>query len=325
MLWFRRKTERSSCFDAFVVRVAAVASFAALLSLGYAHAAAVDQRHYETPEEAVKALITAVNANDTKELVAIFGPAGKILVFSGDKVADEAGRERFAKAFEEMNQLESKDEKRVILHVGSEDWPFPVPIVKHGNSWSFNTDEGKEEILNRRIGKNELDAAQVCLAVVDAQAEYAAKDRDGDGVLEYAQKLVSEKDQKDGLYWYAKEGEEPSPLGPLAAKAGAEGYSGKHPNGKPEPYRGYFYRILKEQGKNALGGARTYLVKDNMIGGFAVVAYPAAYGSSGIMTFTVNQDGVVYEKDLGNKTAQIARGIKSFDPDQSWHKVEVSP
>jgi hypothetical protein len=325
MSLLRRKSERFSFLDAFVARVTAVACVVVFLSLGYAHAAAVDQRQYGTPEEAVKALLTAIKANDTLELLAIFGPAGKMLIFSGDRVADEAGRERFAKAYQEMNQLETKDEKRVILHVGSEDWPFPVPIVKQGNWWSFNTNEGKEEILNRRIGKNELDAVQVCLAVVDAQVEYGAKDRDGDGVLEYAQKLVSEKDQKDGLYWYAKEDDEPSPLGPLAAKAGVEGYGGKHRNGKPEPYHGYFFRILKEQGRHAPGGARNYLVKGNMIGGFAVVAYPAVYGNSGIVTFIVNQEGVVYEKDLGKKTASIARRMKAFDPDPTWRKVDSSP
>ncbi len=268
------------------------------------------------------ALITAIKANNIKELQAIFGPAGKVLIFSGDEVADQAGRERFVKAFEEMNQLEKKDENRMVLHVGSEDWPLPVPIVKQGDSWYFNTSEGKEEVLNRRIGRNELDAIQVCLAIVDAEIEYAAKDRDGDGMREYAQKLVSATGHKDGLYWDAKEGEEPSPLGPLAAKASNEGYAGKHRAGKAVPYHGYYYKALKEQGKNASGGARNYLVKGHMIGGFALVAYPAEYGNSGIMTFIVNQDGVVYEKNLGKKTANIARRMRAFDPDQTWRRVE---
>jgi hypothetical protein len=322
MFSVHRKTAKNVLLDAFIIGLAAILAGAVVFCPGSALAAAAKQKQFGSPEEAVKALITAIKANDTSELLAIFGPAGKVLISSGDEVADQASRERFAKAFEEMNQLEKKDEYRMVLHVGREDWPFPVPIVKRADSWYFNTSEGKDEILNRRIGKNELNAMQVCLAIVDAEVEYAAKDRDGDGIREYAQKLVSTEGHKDGLYWYAKEGEEPSPLGPLAAKASREGYAGKQRSGSPVPYHGYFYRILKEQGTNASGGARNYLVKGHLIGGFALVAYPAEYGNSGIMTFIVNHDGAVYEKDLGKKTASIARAIKAFDPDPSWHKVE---
>jgi len=321
MFLVQRKMKTKAFFDVFIVGIAAIMSVVLIFSLKSAHAATVKQKQFGSPEEAVKALITAIKANDAKELQAIFGPAGKSLIFSGDEVADQMGREQFTKAYEEMNQLEKKDENRVILHVGSADWPFPVPIVKQGNSWHFNASEGKEEILNRRIGKNELNAIQVCLAVVDAEMEYAAEDRGGDGIRKYAQKFVSDLGQKNGLYWDTKEGEDPSPLGPLAARASREGYAGRHGTGKSAPYYGYFYRILKEQGKNASGGTRSYLVKGKMIGGFALVAYPAEYGNSGIMTFIVNQDGVVYQKDLGRSTAKIAGAMKAFDPDPAWHKA----
>ncbi len=322
MFLVQRITKTKAFFDVFIVGVAAIMSVVLVFSLNSAYAAAVKQKPFGSPEEAVQALITAIKANDTKELQAIFGTAGKSLIFSGDEVADQMGREQFTNAYDEMKQLENKDENRVILHVGSADWPFPVPIVKRGSSWYFNASEGKEEILNRRIGKNELNAIQVCLAVVDAEMEYATEDRDGDGIREYAQKFVSDPGKENGLYWDTKEGEDPSPLGPFAAKASREGYAGRHRAGKSAPYHGYYYRILKEQGKNASGGARSYLVKGKMIGGFALVAYPAAYGNSGIMTFIVNQDGVVYQRDLGRNTASIAGAMKAFDPDPNWRKAE---
>ena len=280
------------------------------------------QKSFKSPEEAVKALSDAVKANDKKELLTIFGPEGKELISSGDKVADETGREHFIKAYEEMNKLVSENDTKVILHVGNGGWPFPIPVVKRGEYWLFDTMAGREEILNRRIGRNELNAIQVCLAYVDAQREYILKDRDEDKLLEYAQKFVSKKGKKNGLYWEAKEGEEQSPLGPLIAKAAGEGYTGKKLIGRRSPYHGYHYKILKSQGKNALGGEYDYVVKGKMIGGFALVAYPDEYGNSGVMTFIVNQDGVVYEKDLGKETEKIARAMKKFDPDETWKKAE---
>jgi hypothetical protein len=281
-----------------------------------------NQKSFKSPEEAVKVLNEAVRGNDTKELLAIFGPSGKDLVSSGDKVADETGRERFIKAYEEMNKLVNENDTKVILHVGNADWPFPIPIVKKGEYWFFDTMAGREEILNRRIGRNELNAIQVCLAIVDAQREYVLKDRDGDKLLEYAQRFVSKKGEKDGLYWEAKEGEPQSPLGPLMAKAAQEGYTGKKSGEKRNPYHGYYYKILKAQGKNAPGGEYDYMVKGKMIGGFALVAYPAEYGNSGIMTFIVNHDGVVYQKDLGKDTDKMAAAMKKFDPDRTWKKAE---
>ena len=287
-----------------------------------AFAAEGRQKTFKSPEEAVKALAEAVKGSDTKKLLAILGPKGKELILSGDEVADKTGREHFVKAYEEMNKLVNESDTRVILHVGNGDWPFPIPVVKKGEYWLFDTIAGREEILNRRIGRNELNAIQVCLAYVDAQREYVLKERDGDKVLEYAQRFISRKGEKNGLYWEAKEGEEQSSLGSLIAKASGEGYAGKGPGGKRNPYHGYYYRILKSQGKNAPGGEYDYVVNGKMIGGFALVAYPAEYGNSGVMTFIVNQDGMVYEKNLGEDTEKIAPAMKKFDPDKTWKKAE---
>jgi len=286
-----------------------------------ATAAEINQKNFQSPEDAVKALIDAVRGDDTKELLTIFGPAGKEIIFSGDEVADKEGRKRFLNAFDEMNKLVNEGDKKVILYVGSEDWPFPIPLIKKGKSWLFDTKAGKEEMLNRRIGRNELNTIQVCLAIVDAEREYALKDRDGDKVLEYAQKFISEKGRKDGLYWEAKQGEEESPLGPLVAKAVKEGYGQRKSADKPTPYHGYYYKILKAQGKNVRDGEYDYVVKGKMIGGFAVVAYPAEYRNSGVMTFVVNHDGVVYQKDLGKETDKIAAAMKKYDPDKTWKKA----
>jgi hypothetical protein len=301
------------------------AIIAAVMLAGFyqsASAAEANQKTFKSPGEAVKTLSDAVKGNDEKGLMTIFGPAGKELISSGDEVADQTGRDRFVKAYEEMNKLVNENDKKIILHVGSEDWPFPIPLVKKDEYWFFDTMAGKEEILNRRIGRNELNAIQVCLAYVDAQREYIMEDRDENKLLEYAQRFISKTGEKNGLYWEAKEGEPQSPLGPLIAKAAVEGYTGKRPVGRRSPYHGYYYRILKSQGKNARGGEYDYLVNGKMIGGFALVGYPAEYGNLGIMTFIVNQDGVVYEKDLGKDTEKIAAAMKKFDPDKTWKKVE---
>lgn len=315
--WNRKN--RSTYLLGFAI-IAAVMMLAGLYQSGFA--ADAGQKSFKSPEEAVRALIEAVKGDNTKELLMIFGPAGKELISSGDEVADKAWRDRFVKAYEEMNKLVSENDKKIILHVGNGDWPYPIPVVKKGENWVFDTKAGKEEILNRRIGRNELNAIQVCLAYVDAQREYIMEDRDENKLLEYAQRLNSREGKKDGLHWEAKEGEEPSPLGPLFAKAATEGYTGKRPVGRRNPYHGYYYRILKAQGKNAPGGEYDYVVDGKMIGGFALVAYPAEYGSSGIMTFIVNQKGVVYQKNLGKDTGEIAAAMKKFDPDKTWKEVE---
>jgi hypothetical protein len=301
----------------------AVATLVILLSAplqGYA--AQAREKDFASPEEAVKALVEALKADNMEELRAIFGPAGEEVLSSGDAIEDRAGRERFLKAYETKKALIQDGDAKVVLQIGAEEWPFPIPIVKRGEKWSFDTRKGKEELINRRIGRNELNTIQVCLAYVDAQREYALKDRDANGLLEYAQKFRSDKGKKNGLYWDVKEGEAQSPLGPLFAAAQEKGYSGKSTGGKPVPYHGYYYRILTGQGKNAPGGAYDYVVKGNMIGGFALVAYPAQYGSSGVMTFIVNHDGVVYQKDLGKSTEKSAAAMKLFNPDQTWKRAQ---
>jgi hypothetical protein len=283
--------------------------------------AAMKQKGYPTPEEAVKAFAAAMESNDEKELLSIFGTAGKELVSSGDPVRDKQRRETFLADYNRKNNL-APEGSRMILNVGEKDWPFPIPLVKQGDQWFFDTKTGKEEILNRRIGENELSTVQTLLAIVDAQREYAMKDRDNDGIREYAEKFGSDPGQRNGLYWETPSGEEPSPLGELVADARAEGYRRSGSKQGPLPFHGYYFRILKKQGNHAPGGAFDYAVKDNMIGGFAVVAYPAAYGSSGVMTFMVNHEGVVYEKNLGKNTATTAKAMKWFDPDKTWKKVE---
>ena len=286
------------------------------------YAAPAKQKTFASAEEAVKALIDAAKAGNQAELLAIFGPAAKDVLSSGDAVEDQTVRERFVKAYESKNALVQDGDAKAVLQIGPHDWPFPIPIVKKNQQWSFDTKKGKEELNNRRIGRNELNTIQTSLAYVDAQREFAAKDRDGDGLFEYAQKFLSTPGAKDGLYWEAKPGEEESPFGDLFARATREGY--KKTDNKPVPYHGYYFKILKAQGKDATGGAYEYVVKGRMIGGFGLVAYPANYGVSGVMTFVVNHDGVVYEKNLGKDTAKTAQAMKLFNPDKTWKKAESS-
>lgn len=290
-----------------------------LLLAGTAADASIMQKGFATPEDAVKAVVTAAKNNDANGLISIFGQSAEDLIFSGDPVSDKQRRARFLKAIDEKNSLVSEN-GNMILVIGKDDWPFPIPIVKKDGVWFFDTDKGREEILNRRIGENELDTIQTMLAIVDAQREYAMKEGDDDGVLQYAEKFRSDPGKKNGLYWETKEGEQPSPLGQLIANARAAGYVQPEGKDSPIPYNGYYYRMLDKQGSHAAGGAYDYIVKGKQIGGFAVVAYPATYGNSGVMTFMVNHQGVVYEKDLGNDTAEIAQSMTSFDPDQSWKK-----
>ncbi len=282
--------------------------------------AAIKQKGFASAEDAVKAFAAALKSDDNKELVAIFGPDARKVISSGDPVMDKQRREKFIDAFDKKNSLVPEGEKMVLI-VGDKDWPFPIPLIKKGDKWLFDTKAGGEEILNRRIGQNELNTIQTMLAIVDAQREYAMKDHDNGGVLVYAQKFRSDPGKKNGLYWETKEGEEPSPLGKLVADAKAEGYKAG-PSKKPMPFHGYYFRMLKKQGKHAPEGAFDYVVSGHQIGGFAVVAYPAKYGNSGVMTFMVNHDGVVYQKDLGKNTAKAAMAMKAFDPDKTWEKVE---
>ncbi len=304
------------------VRIVFAALFITIFSLaGISQAAVAQQKTFASAEEAVKAAASAAKDNDDKTLLAIFGAQSKELISSGDAVADEQRRAQFVKAYDEKNRLVAEGENRILV-IGNNDWPFPIPLVKTGSGWVFDTAKGREEILNRRIGENELFTIQVCRAVVDAQREYAMKDRDKNGLLEYAEKLVSDPGKKNGLYWEAKAGEAQSPLGPIMARARTEGYEGKQAAGAPPPYHGYYYKILKAQGKDAPGNAYSYVVKGKMIGGFAVVAYPAQYGNSGVMSFIVNHDGNVFQKDLGKNTATVAAAMKEYNPDKTWTEVK---
>jgi Protein of unknown function (DUF2950) len=282
--------------------------------------AAAKQASFKSPEEAADALVAALKANDERRLVALFGPDSGKLIGSGDATADQAERAKFVTAFEAGHRIEMQGDAQAVLSVGKNDWPLPVPIVKRGDTWRFDAKKGQNELLNRRIGRNELYTIQVLLAIVDAQREYSSEDRNGDGRLEYAQRFRSRPGKTDGLFWPASEGRPESPLGPLAATASREGY--KSESGKRTPYHGYYFKILTGQGKDASGGAYSYLAQGHMIGGFAVVAWPAKYGSSGIMTFISNQDGVVYQKNLGPETAAMTSKMRLFNTDSSWTKVE---
>jgi hypothetical protein len=296
------------------------AVFAVIFACSSVHAQ-VSQKSFPSPEKAVEAMVAALKTGNIQLLLAIFGPGSRHLILSGDPVEDKKGRERFVQHYEEKNRLEETSGK-VTLHLGNEDWPYPIPVVKAGDGWKFDTGAGKQEILARRIGRNELNAIQVCLAYVDAQREYAMKKaRQGEGLLEYAQKFLSAPGKQDGLYWEGGEGQEQSPIGPLLAAARDHGYSGKPLGEEPEPYHGYIYRILTGQGKNAPGGAQDYVVGGKMIGGFALIAYPAHYRASGVMTFIVNHDGVVYQKNLNKDTKKAAQAMKAFDPDLTWTRL----
>ena len=280
------------------------------------------QQQFDSTEDAVTALVTAAKEHHKSAINKILGPKGQKIISSGDKVADNRVREDFVAAYDKKHTIENEGEDKATLVIGDNDWPFPIPIVHKDGKWSFDTGAGLDEILRRRIGRNELSAIQVSLAYVQAQNEYASLDPEKAGPHVYAQRIVSSRGKKDGLYWPTAEGEEPSPLGDLAAKASAEGYKA---GGKPKPYHGYYYRILKRQGSGAAGGAYDYVVNGKMIGGFALIAYPAQYGNSGIMTFMVNQDGDVFQRDLGERSEKIARKIETFDPDAKWTKVDAQP
>ena len=274
---------------------------------------------FATPEAAAAALVAAASAEDTNAFRVLFGPVG-VEIENPDRVQAANELRTFNAAVSQRQQLVHESEAKCVLTIGTNDWPFPVPIVKRDGQWFFDTEAGKEEILNRHIGKNELATLQAVRAYVEAQREYASKDRDGDDVLEYAQKVSSTPGSKDGLYWPEELDGEISPLGPLAAQAQLQGY-GKKPKEEvtaPEPFHGYYFKILTRQSKSAPGGKYDYIINGNMIGGFALVAWPAKFGESGIMTFIVNQQGRVYQKDLGPKTKSVAEAMRAYDPDQTW-------
>ena len=294
----------------------------ALFAAAQANAAETGKT-FATPEAAVAALANAVMTTNRPELHAIFGPAAEDIV-NPDAVQAVNEFAAFATALGETNRLVRESDTRRVLELGHDAWPFSVPIVQKDGRWFFDTVAGKEELLNRRIGRNELETLQVVRAYVQAQREYAAKDRDGSEVLKFAQKMISTPGKKDGLFWSPDADGEISPLGPLVADAAAEGYGKvkKNPGDEPQPFHGYLFKILTRQGKHAPGGKHDYVVNGNMIGGFALVAWPIEYSESGIMTFIVSQQGRVYQKDLGPNTAKAVKGMKEYNPDKTW---SVSP
>uniref|UniRef100_A0A973W7G8 DUF2950 domain-containing protein n=1 Tax=Bradyrhizobium septentrionale TaxID=1404411 RepID=A0A973W7G8_9BRAD len=294
------------------VSIAAAAALALLLSPARA------QQGFPNPEDAATALATAVKAGTSRAMLKVLGRDAADIIESGDDVADANARQRFLSAYDAKHSIRADDNKKATLILGPDDFPFPIPLVNNHDGWSFDAAAGRREILYRRIGNNELAAIQTCLAYVDAQNEYAEKDR-GEGVGAYAQRIVSRPSKTDGLFW--RDDKDPSPLGELAAQAAAEGYKVGE---QSAPYHGYYYRILKAQGSDAPGGALNYVVRGKMIGGFALVAYPAEYANSGVMTFLVNHAGTVYQKDLGSRTDFLAKRMIVFDPDHTWKKVELT-
>ena len=281
------------------------------------------QRLFASPEEAAAAFKEAVAASDRRTLVAIFGNEGKQLIFSGDRVQENNDLRAFAARMTEYLHVGRSSETSAVVCVGKENWPFPIPVVKSGDGWFFDTVAGREELLDRRIGEDELNAIAVCRAYVAAQKEYARKDRMGDGVIQYAQHVMSRPGKQDGLYWEAGSDEELSPMGPLVAEARLEGYPATSTtNGKPHPYQGYIFHILKAQGDAAPGGQMSYLVNGKMTRGFAMIVRPSAYNASGIMTFIVAKDGKVYQKNLGENTREIVAAMTEYNPDKSWEEAK---
>ena len=282
-----------------------------------------EPRRFASPEEASRALIGALRSGSLNALTDVLGPDARPLAFTADFMGDRAKMAAFVKEYETAHRLEYVSDAKAILRVGAEDRSMPIPIVKSRGSWTFDTRAGKEELLSRRIKDNEQWAQKLCATYVNAQREYHREPRAGGGsAVQYAQKIRSTPGLKDGLYWDAVPGEPESPLGPFAAQAAREGYKRRGAGAGPAPYHGYYFRILTAQGPGAPGGAYDYIVRGHMIGGFALVAFPAEYRATGINTFIVNHDGTVYQRDLGPKTTTLGREMKAFNPDTSWTKVD---
>ena len=297
----------------------ALLSFVLALSvlLPSARAEESKERVFRSPASAAAALVDAARKDDLKEMATILGPGGEDVVSSGDPVADNNNREDFTKWYDQMHRLAYNSDGQVILYVGADNWPLPIPIVKQGDGWVFDTAEGKDELLYRRVGRNELYTIDVLQELSDAQQDYSNVQQ------QFAQKILSDSGQKNGLYWPTSGDEPESPIGPLIADASAEGYK-RDPSGKPAPFHGYYYKVLKSQGADAPGGAQDYIVDGKMTRGFAFLAYPAEYRDSGVMTFMIDKDGVLVEKDLGPDTEKIAPGITSFNPDSTWSELQAS-
>ncbi|MGE0054392.1 MAG: DUF2950 domain-containing protein [Hyphomicrobium sp.] len=284
--------------------------------------AASSQEVFKSPDEAVDALVSAVKSDDKEALIKVLGPDASDVIDSGDDVYDATLREKFVSAYDKAHHIEAEGDAKSILVIGDDDYPFPIPLVASNGSWQFDTPAGAEEILSRRIGENELNTIEVMRAYVDAQDDYAAVDRDGKGP-QYARRLMSSAGKHDGLYWQTNEGEPESPIGALVAKASAQGYKPGNAHGETSnPYHGYVFKMLNAQGPLAQGGAREFVLNGRMIGGFGLVATPADYGNSGVMTFIVNQDGKVYQRDLGPDSSAFVSKMTVFNPGKDWHEVD---
>jgi hypothetical protein len=277
------------------------------------------QKTFSSPEEASQALVAAALNNDEKMMLEILGPHAQDIVSSGDPTQDAENHTNFARKYQEMHRFVKEPDGSVMLYIGAENWPAPIPLRMKGDAWFFDTEAGKMEILFRRIGRNEYSAIRICQELVAAQTEYYAMQHS-----EYAKQIFSDEGQHNGLYWKVAAGEPQTPIGPLVASAVAEGYV-KGQAGPPTPYRGYFFHILTRQGKHAPGGAKSYIVNGKMTAGFAFIAYPAEYHSSGVMTFIVNEDGIVYQKDPGKKTESLGKAMQEYNPDPTWRRAEDEP
>jgi hypothetical protein len=301
-----------------IVSLAVLAAFLISTNAGRLTAQQTTQNSYASPKEAVLAVVSAVKAQDKDQLMQIFGPEAKEILYSGDQVADRQTGEKFLKKYSQMSRLVTEPDGSVALYIGAENWPFPIPLVNKNGRWMFDTAAGKKEVLYRRIGRNEFDTIDTLQGLAEAQKEYASQPRDGEA-KQYAQKLLSQEGKHDGLYWRTTEGQAPSPAGPLIAEAFSQGYRKQK---GPVPYHGYVYRLITSQGPNAPGGAKNYMVNGKLTGGFAILAYPVEYKNSGVMTFIVNQDGKIYQKNLGPKTQSLAEQIKTYNPDKTWGLVD---
>ncbi|MGH8863374.1 MAG: DUF2950 domain-containing protein [Burkholderiales bacterium] len=305
-----------------ITKTRSAPALVAVLLLGAACAKVADQVSFKTPEDAVNGFAAAMEKEDNRAaLRELLGPGVEDLLSSGDAVQDKVERQAVLDGFKLKHSLRDEGNDAMTLVMGNDDWPLPIPIVKRDGRWFFDGAAGADELIYRRVGRNELGAIDVCGGLVSAQIEYASESRDGDPAGIYALKFISDEGMQNGLYWPAAEGEPPSPLGPGAADAAAEGYRAGT-NGERKPYHGYFYRMLYAQGQSAKGGTRDYFADGVMTEGFALIAWPADYGSSGVQTFIVNQDGVVFQKDLGEDTADAVQTINTFDPDSTWTAVE---
>jgi hypothetical protein len=317
--FFNPSRARNSLASPAIVLSALLLACVSALPFAYAEDSA--QQVFPSPSAAASALVAAAKADDMKALSSILGSDADQVISSGDPIADNNARDNFVSHYQQMHRLSYDDLGRVVLYIGADNWPYPIPLVEKNGGWVFDTAAGKEELLNRRIGRNELFTIDVLEDLGEGQEEYASEPRDGESTGQFAQKILSDTGKRNGLYWETAEGQPDSPIGPLVASATTEGYE-KDNGGSPIPFHGYYYKVLTRQGKNAPGGAKNYLVDGKMTRGFAFLAYPAEYRASGVMTFMINQDGVIVQKDLGPDTSRLASALMEYNPDKSWQEVD---